>query len=250
MYCHYCGSRITGPYCKTCVSKKDEGKPETGKSAAGIKNTIREDFAYLSPAGSPNEAFRSGIQHSADLNFSSNQANSWENEIRYEKLMAIPHIRETISGYASTAKRKMTGEEFLGLYDKAFKPLTGLSMSKIGNRSQQLYLSLGVKTGKTQKERFKHAAGRVIVRVLCSLAQNAQEIQKAEQAKGGCLIRASVSSDLLSNEGSLEIKVQDLGQGMGTFVEAATLIPGQLLDWGKSKRLLNKLMKDIQELPV
>jgi len=250
MYCHYCGSRIMGPFCKSCVSKKDNSMPDNGGNVGVSKSRAGEEFIQQSPAGGPNEAFRAGIQSPTELNFSSDQANSWENEIRYEKLIAIPHIRETISGYASTAKRKMTTEEFLSYYDKAFKPLTGLSMSEIGTKSQQFYSSLGVKTGKTQKERFKLPAGRVIVRVLCSLARNGQTIREAKQTDDGCLITALLNSDLLSNEGSLEIRVQAMGPDNGTFIEAATLIPGQMVDWGKSKRLLNRLMRDIEELPV
>jgi hypothetical protein len=39
-------------------------------------------------------------------------------------------------------------------------------------------------------------------------------------------------------------------QKEGTSVEAATVIKGQVFDWGKSKRLLNSLFEDISSLPV
>lgn len=250
MYCHYCGSRITGPYCKICVSKKENSGPGNGKSAEFIKNNERGNLAHQPPAGTKAEIFRSGIQNPSDLKFPSNQADSWENEVRYEKLMAIPRIRETIFGYASTSKSNITGEELLGNYDKANKPFEGSSVSKVGNKVQQIYSSIGVNTGKTLKERVKLPAGLVILRVLCSLAKNGQLIRKVEQAEDGCLINAFIPSDLLNQEGLLDIKVQNLGMDKGTFIEAATHIPGQLYDWGQSKRLLNRLMRDVQELPV
>lgn len=254
MYCHYCGSKMMGPYCTRCVSNTKHRKEKTGEkgesSPASHKKKDADDREEDEFFELNQEKMFPANKQDAEYSTDFRKRNSWEQEINYEKLMTMPHVRQAISRYAGGAKQKMTAEEFLERYDKAFKPLLGLSMNKIGSRSRQFYTSLGIKTGKTVKERFQISAGKVIVHTLCSLARNGQDIDQVEQAADGCMIRALIPSDLYSSKGVLAITIQTLGPDKGTFVEAATSIPGQMYDWGKSKRLLNQLLTDIRDLSI
>ncbi len=64
-----------------------------------------------------------------------------------------------------------------------------------------------------------------------------------EQADDACLIEAEIPSDIWSWEGTILVMVKE--NHKGTYVEAATKIKGQMFDFGKSERLLDKLFKYI-----
>jgi hypothetical protein len=173
----------------------------------------------------------------------------WSDEIRYEILLRRPEIRDLIARHASQKQTQMSGEQFLELCDKALAPLYGgIPMAKIINIAQPLYASLGIKTGETRKEFLALPAGKTLVAAVCSLARHGQPVNRVEQAEDGCLLEAGLPSDIWSFGGDLILTVQRLEEG--SSVEAATAIKGQIYDWGKSKRALDKLFDDIKTLPV
>lgn len=172
----------------------------------------------------------------------------WADEIRYEVLLRRPEIRDLIARHASQSQKRMSADDFLELCDKAFVPLTSVSLSKIGAIVQPIYATLGIKTGKTRKEFFTAPAGKVLVAAICSLARHGQPLNKAEQGQDGCLLKVGLPSDMWSFSGDFLITIQR--QEQGSSVEAATVIKGQLYDWGKSKRILTELFDDIKGLPV
>jgi len=165
----------------------------------------------------------------------------WSQETRYETLIHIPEIRDLLAQSASNARKGITGEQFLALYDKVFSP--PVSAKKVAEIVSPLYASWGIETGKRQAGHLPAPPGRVLVAVLCSLAQHGREIKKVHQCSDGCILHAALPSDLFSLEGELIVTVRR--QGHGTHVEAATRIPGQLFDWGKSQRCLHKLFQEL-----
>lgn len=163
----------------------------------------------------------------------------WENEVRYEMLLLYAEVRSRLDKCSRNSSKKMTGEEWLGLYDKAFKPITGVSMQTVASIVAPLYAQIGIKTGKKRRSILNEPTGRMIVMVLCALAESGMPISEVHQGEGGCVVEAMLPSDLLSFEGQLVISIERTGSG--TCIEAATNIPGQWFDWGKSSRCLEKL---------
>lgn len=172
----------------------------------------------------------------------------WSEEIRYEVLLGNSRVRELIAQHAARSGKKMSADAFLELCDKAFVPLAGVSLAKIGSIVQPISAALGIKTGKMRKEFFSRPPGKVIVAVLCSLARHGQVVQKVEQGQDGCLLKAELPSDMWSFAGDLLITIER--QDQGTAVGASAVIKGQLYDWGKSKGIINELFDDIEGLPV
>lgn len=213
MFCHQCGAKAQGAYCSQCGTK-----------------LVTPD-GTLEPSPTTQE-----------------ETDDWCQEVRYDALLKYERIREVIARNASQCQKRMSGEEFLALCDKAFAPVPGLSLAKIGAIAQPLLADLGVKTGKTRKERVEAPPGKVIVAALCSLARRGQSLQDVQQGQDGCLLRAGLPSDLFSLAGDLLVTVQR--QDQGTAVEAATVIKGQLYDWGKSKRILSTLYEDIVQFQL
>jgi hypothetical protein len=202
MFCSNCGKAASGNFCAYCGTK--------------IATPGEEEIFTVLPA-------------------------DWSHEVRYETLMRIPEVRDRIARAAASARKSLTQEDYLKLYDKAFSP--AVPMAKISEIVTPLYASWGIKTGKTRSGFIPVPVGTVIVDVLCSLAHTNRTIKRVSQADDGCVVEATLPSDLMSLEGELVLSIHRVPEG--TRIEAATKIPGQLYDWGKSNRCLSKLFEEL-----
>lgn len=171
---------------------------------------------------------------------------NWEQELRYSELMRIIEVRALIDEHARMSRRGITGEQFLELCEKIAPH--GVPLQLVASLIQPLYASWGIGTGKQRVVPIAAPVGRVMVRVLCSLAKQGQSLRHVKQASDGCLFEAALPSDLWSFEGDLLIAVRP--NGSHTEVQAATKIKGQLFDWGKSNRCLDRLLADLQVDPT
>jgi len=173
-------------------------------------------------------------------------AQDWSRETSYERLIRVPEIRDMIDRHAAMAVKRVSGEEFLSLCEKAI-PL-GVPFGKLVPSAQSFNAQLGIKTGKQRSKTLRTAPGVVMVAVLCSFARHDQAVRKTTQFEDGCLLEATIPSDLWALEGALHVSVRRAGEG--TRVEAATKIPGQLFDWGKSNRCLKEFFNDLKSFPA
>lgn len=188
------------------------------------------------------------MKSSDNSGITSKQYSNWDKTTSYEELLSIQSVRDLIAHHATLSKRSMSGEEFLKSCDIAFVPLTGVSLSMIGSIVQPIYAKLGMKTGKTRSASFNKPPGKILVALLYSLARNGRKVCRVQQGQDGCVIEAIIPSDLWSWEGNLVVSVQSKGDD--TYVEAATVIKGQLYDWGKSNRCLEELFSDLSMTPA
>jgi len=165
----------------------------------------------------------------------------WEREVHVETILKYPGVRDAIERHAQQAPKRLSGEQFLMLADKLV-PL-GIPLEGLVSVVQPLYARLGIKTGKERVRQVAAPVGQVIVRALCSLAQHGQKLRGVTQAVDGCLLEASLPSDVFALEGDLLVGVRR--SGSQAEVCGATHIGGQLYDWGKSNRCLDKLFTDL-----
>ena len=174
----------------------------------------------------------------------------WEDEVRYDALIRRPEIREMLVRQAALAPEQMSGEDFLASMDKLFK--LGIPIDAVMQFTKQvtepLDVWLRIHIGKVRKQHVALPPGRVIVNLLGSLARHGQKLVTVKQELDGCTIEAMVTSDLWSFGGSLFVTLRRANQG--TDVEAAVVIKGQLFDWGKSRRLLDRLADDLTKQPA
>jgi hypothetical protein len=161
-------------------------------------------------------------------------------------LLRIPEVRDLISRHAARSRKGLSGEAFLELCEKVYSPIPGVSLSKLSAVIAPLYDRMGIHTGKTRTEMLAVPVGRALVAVLCSLAQHGWTLKDVHQAEDGCGLEAVLPSDFRSFDGDIIVSVRT--HGNGTQVEAATRIPGQWFDWGKSQQCLNQLFADLHEL--
>jgi hypothetical protein len=162
--------------------------------------------------------------------------------VRYAVLLHFPEVLDRLAAIPECPKR-MTAEEWMGLCDKAFKPLHGVSLKTVASIAGPINAKLGIKTGKSRTEVLAGPTGEVLVQILCALARHGMPLVKVHQGESGCVFEARLPSDLWAAEGRVVVTVERRGEG--TRVEAATNIPGQLYDWGKSTRCLERLFGDL-----
>lgn len=165
----------------------------------------------------------------------------WDEEVSYAAILQFPGVRDEIERHAGLATRSLTGEQFLALADKVV-PL-GVSLEGVAQVAQQLWTRLGVKTGKHRCQQVSSPFSRVLVRTLCSLARRGQSLRRVTQAADGCMLESALPSDLCSLQGELLVTLKK--HGPGTEVRATAQIPGQIFDWGKSQRCLERLFGDL-----
>jgi hypothetical protein len=198
MFCSNCGAEASGNFCAKCGSSL-KGQPPTPDT--------------LSP--------------------------DWSGEVRYDTLIRIPEVRDLIARAAAAKQRHMSGEEFLAAADKLISlPLPLETLKTLGNVAGELSKVIGIKTEKVRSEALQVPPGKAIVATLCAFAGSGQEIRRVQQFADGCLLEATIPSDMWSFEGTLYVTIR--GKGHGSHVDATTKI-NQLYDWGKSKRLLEGL---------
>lgn len=216
MFCSECGKPARGKFCSHCGTPLD----------------VIVDGTVI-PQRDPNVIL-------AEV------AIDWQREVRYEALLADRSVRELVDSHARLAKKRMTGEQFLSIADKLIPQ--PVSMEGLAAITQPLWARLGVQTGKHIAAEIDAPPARVIVRTMCSLARASQPIQNVVQHEDGCTIDAELPSDLFSLAGTLSIEI--LRSARCTRVSAATLIAGQWMDWGKSRRALDKLLEDLRQEPA
>jgi hypothetical protein len=207
MFCTECGAKGVGKFCGEC------GRP---LAAATV-----EEAVLVWPA-------------------------DWADSVDYETLLTVPEVRDRIARSAVQSPKRMSGEKFLELCDKALGSLVGgVPLATVSQFAQPLYAKLGVKTGKSRCEVAAVKPGAVIASVLCSLARHGRQVRKVHQLSDGCIFEATLASDMWSFAGDLIVTVSR--QPRGTLVEAEAVIKGQLFDWGKSRRALEELFVDLAQ---
>ncbi len=221
MFCSNCGAEAEGNFCWKCGARLNAGPGQPGQASA-----TPQPGAPPVPPPLPETP------------------RDWSHEVVYEKLIRVPEVRELIDKNAAMARKRMSGEEFLALADKII-PL-GFSLEKLTAVAQPIYVHLGAKTGKERGETLAAPAGKVIVAALCSLARNGQALKQVHQSEDGCLLEATLPSDLWSFEGDLLVSIRT--SGPGTRIDGTTKICGQMYDWGKSKRCLEGLFADVKAM--
>ena len=169
----------------------------------------------------------------------------WQDEVRYDALLKVSEVRQRLAASAAAARKKLSGEEFLELAEKAFEPLLGgAPIGKVAALVMPLYAKMGIGTSKSRSATLSSRPGEVLVTVLCSLAAAGQAVQRVQQAEDGCLIEAELPSDWRAFAGQLIVSIHREPQG--TRVEAAAKTLGQIYDWGKNQHALQRLFSDLQ----
>jgi hypothetical protein len=239
MYCSECGKSAQGKFCWNCGTPLTSGAA-SAPGAAPVDVTGPTAAFPLRVVNPPDHPDRGEVIEVAD------RVEDWETEVRYEAIVRFPNIRAIIERHAAQAPKRMSGEQFLQIAEKVLPQ--PVPLDKVALIAQPIYASLGIATGKERMQVIEAPVGRVIVRILCSLARHGQTLRGVKQAADGCFFEAVLPSDFRSFEGDMLVTVRR--REWKTEVTSATKIKGQLFDWGKSRRSLDEFFADLQLDPA
>ncbi len=229
MYCSECGKPVTGKFCSNC-----------GTALATSATAV--SVAAVAPA--PAVPFGSVPAPHLSLPAATNV--DWENEWRYDELIKVPEVRRIIERHTAMARTGISAEQFNKFADKIMK--NPLPSDKLAAFAQPIFGSFGIRTGKERNTTIEAPIGRVMLRVLCSLARHGQSLRGVQQGPDGCVFTAVLPSDPMALEGDVIVTV--CRRDKRTEVTAATKITGQLYDWGKCRRCLDAFFEDMQIDPA
>lgn len=174
---------------------------------------------------------------------------SWSATVDVTALLTQPAVRSALEACSVNATTGVSAEEFTARVAAAlpFKHMERGYLRAV-ERGRSQALKRGYKTGKTTTERLALPPGTVIAAVLCSLARNSQPVTAVEQYDNGAVLTAEIPSDARTFGGTLRVEIRT--DADMTVVDASAHIPGQLYDWGKSKKTLATLIADIPALMI
>lgn len=176
----------------------------------------------------------------------SHTGTSWDTESDFDKLIHYPAVRKIISKYADESPKRTSAKAFLKLVDTAIAPIAGLSTETLAEIVVPIYEKIGISTGKSEMRQYHQSIQKVIVKSFCSLAKNGYPLDTYKKANNGIVLTATIPSDLWTWGGNIIISIEEFPSF--TQVNIATKIKGQFYDWGKSKKLINKFLLDIDQI--
>lgn len=173
-------------------------------------------------------------------------AGDWRASVDYRLVLNHPEVTALIARAEGSYEKGMSADQFLAASAPILK-LAGagaVPIRTIAEIAPQWYGRMGVNTGKTGTRDFALPVGRTIAAVACAFAARNLALIAGEQATDGCALKAKIGSSVWTFGGELTVTLKQAG-GI-THVEAATVIPGQMFDWGASKRQIADLFTDIE----
>jgi hypothetical protein len=156
----------------------------------------------------------------------------WADEVRYSVIVEIPAVRDRIAANATAAA--MTAEPLVILDSRT---------TAVMLLAKPIALRMGFRTGKERAQLVSRPIGWVLADVLCLLARSGYPVLQVQQGTDGCVLECVLPSDLRAHSGEMVITVERTSGG--TAVRAVTNIPGQLIDWGKSRQALDQIFADL-----
>jgi hypothetical protein len=165
----------------------------------------------------------------------------WTESLQYDVVLASPEPRKRISAASRDARKGVTGEDLLAVFD-AVSPI-GFSLGKLSNAILPIYDKLGIKIDRESQALFDAPPGRVILAVLCTLATKSLAIADVRQDSSRCSLSADLPWGLMTNPGKLHALI--MADDPYIRVSIAMRISGQWYDFGKTKRLIDEMFEAI-----
>ena len=220
MYCTNCGQKLGDGhrFCASC------GTPTNSAGAPGIAPAVD---VPLPPT----------VDASID----------WRNSMNVGEIINHPDTRARIVRVTGATPQGMTADQFFEIAKPimAAAGAPGVPLKAIKDIAVPMYARMGLKTNQELTQGFRNTFGETLAATLCSLASRSQPVVDIAEAGDGCIINSKMASSMWSWEGNMIITLER--QPEGTMLKGTVTVPGQAFDWGRSKRVLQDLIDDVQK---
>ena len=263
MYCVHCGANGAMKFCANCGKSQmfESTVPQTNSSAATQSDAVqvpvpRPPVIAAKIVGKEsmrlsleNAEMGEGLLESTPASLVDPQhdrmpdlqPNDWTMQLNYETLLSVPAARARIAASSRGASIGLTSQDLLAIFD-AVSPV-GISLEKLNTALLPIYDKLGIKTLRWAQDRFVAPPGRVLLALLCVMARESLIVTEVQQDVDLCQMAVDIPSSLVTNQGQLFVLLQ--ADTSGVYLEMRTRIPGQLVDFGISKRLIQTILTGI-----
>lgn len=167
---------------------------------------------------------------------------SWQDEHRAEVLLLNPLIQNRIARHTRGGQAELSAISALkNAFSKGDKAGFLLGLSLAGNLLIQRRRKLP--PGPKRTEQLPWPIGSTIVAVLVSFANRGQRLIDIQQGSAGCTLTGEIDFSSFSVPGLITASINRNADG--SVIDAEVQLPGGQIDFGKRKRILNKLFDDI-----
>jgi hypothetical protein len=195
---------------------------------------------------------------SDDRRIDNSAPGDWTREVQYATLIAVPDVRASIANCAIRSRPGVSAEQCLAFFDTVMPTVAGalmpgvgaassaLSLSKLSSVLVPIFVGLGIRASHTRSADLPIPPGLAIATTLCSFARYGQTLQSAQQYDDGCLLQATLPSELRAWAGVLYVGINVTADDV-THINGAVTVKGQMFDWGAGVKKLDRLFTDLNK---
>lgn len=172
------------------------------------------------------------------------QNRNWLEETNYGAIINYSEVQDLIRIHAEGARSRLDVSKFMKLVDLIQQQLSGFS----GEGIIKFFKKSGLGTGKSFETILTIPLSKAIVKVYCALAKNGYPLKETQNSKDGLIIIAELPADIRIHGGTIRILIEK--NDSNSRIEVKVRVEGQLIDWGKSKSVIKKIVADIEMIQL
>lgn len=239
MFCTQCGRpfQATDRFCGQCGQARAQtgGQSDAGPGAGYVPNAGKLSM-FSAPDAPP-------APPAAPIDMSS--LPDWRTAINYAAVIGHPEVQNLVRDAKGANPGGMTAEEFIDVAKPLLKAAgaDAVPLKLVMDIAQPMYAKMGIKTGSETRQGYKSSFGRTLAAVLCSLASRNQRLTGIDEGTDGCVLHVELPTSLFTYKSSMTLTLSSVPEG--TMMTGAVLVPGQMSDFGHSKKVLAALHEDV-----
>ncbi|CAM1341933.1 zinc ribbon domain-containing protein [Tenacibaculum amylolyticum] len=173
---------------------------------------------------------------------------SWRKESDYQKIVNHPDVLGIVKKYSNESKKQLTADEFIGKLDLVVGAFSGVPLGVLTEVIVPISKKLGLKTGKSKEIQLQNSIQEAFVKSICILTKNKHKIEEFHQAENGVILVGTIESDFWTWGGNIVIELEQNEDFITAKVQS--IIKGQIYDWNKSKKVIHKILSDLQTIEI
>ncbi len=239
MFCTQCGKpySMADKFCGKCGTPRSADAETDGMTNASFVPNAGKLSMFSAPAG---QDVSPPIMHVDPASLP-----DWRTATDYVNVIGHPEVQNLVREAKGANPGGMSAEDFINVAKPLMKAVgaDAVPLKLVMDIAQPMYAKMGVKTGSETRQGYKSAFGRTLAAVLCSMASRNQKLVRIDEGSDGCVLHAELPSTMFAYKSQMTLTLAQVPEG--TVMTGAVTVPGQMSDWGHSKKVLAALHEDV-----